>query len=114
MPVTSSTSPGRPKTDTLDAVWLCKLAERPGAAAQLRPPTGDPAAGGGGPLPGRPGRGPHRRKAAGGAGCRVDAQIQLSVVASDSFGVSGRAMLAALVAGERDPKVPSPAGPYPV
>jgi transposase len=27
------------------------------------------------------------------------------VVASDSFGVSGRAMLAALVAGERDPKV---------
>jgi transposase len=30
-------------------------------------------------------------------------------VASDSFGVSGRAMLAALVAGERDPKVPSPA-----
>jgi transposase len=35
----------------------------------------------------------------------VDAQIKLSVVASDSFGVSGRAMLAALVAGERDPKV---------
>jgi transposase len=35
----------------------------------------------------------------------VDAQIKLSVVASDIFGVSGRAMLAALVAGERDPKV---------
>jgi transposase len=35
----------------------------------------------------------------------VDAQINLSVVALDSFGVSGRAMLAALVAGERDPKV---------
>jgi transposase len=34
-----------------------------------------------------------------------DAQIKLSVVASDVFGVSGRAMLAALVAGERDPKV---------
>jgi transposase len=31
------------------------------------------------------------------AGCRVDAQIKLSVVASDSFGVSGRAMLAAFV-----------------
>jgi transposase len=43
----------------------------------------------------------------------VDAQIKLSVVASDSFGVSGRAMLAALVAGERDPRVPSPAGPHP-
>jgi transposase len=35
----------------------------------------------------------------------VDAHIKLSVVASDSFGVSGRAMLAALLAGERDPKV---------
>ena len=35
----------------------------------------------------------------------MDAQINLSVVASDSFGVSGRAMLAALLAGERDPKV---------
>jgi transposase len=34
-----------------------------------------------------------------------DAQIKLSVVASDIFGVSGRAMLAALIAGERDPKV---------
>jgi Transposase IS116/IS110/IS902 family len=35
----------------------------------------------------------------------VDAQIKLSVVASDSFGASGRSMLAALIAGERDPKV---------
>jgi len=34
-----------------------------------------------------------------------DAQIKLSVVASDSFGASGRAMLAALIAGERDPAV---------
>jgi transposase len=34
-----------------------------------------------------------------------DTQIKLSMVASDIFGVSGRAMLAALVAGERDPKV---------
>src|SRR5882757_9399955 len=34
-----------------------------------------------------------------------DAQIKLSVVASDIFGVSGRAMLNALIAGERDPKV---------
>jgi transposase len=35
----------------------------------------------------------------------VDAQIKLSVVASDIFGVSGRQMLAALIGGERDPKV---------
>src|SRR6059058_1528176 len=34
-----------------------------------------------------------------------DACIKLSVVASDIFGVSGRAMMAALIAGQRDPKV---------
>jgi transposase len=33
-----------------------------------------------------------------------DAQIKLSVVASDIFGVSGRDMMRALIAGERDPK----------
>jgi transposase len=33
-----------------------------------------------------------------------DAQIKLSVVATDIFGVSGRDMMAALVGGERDPK----------
>jgi transposase len=32
-----------------------------------------------------------------------DACLKLSVVASDIFGVSGRAMMAALIAGERDP-----------
>jgi hypothetical protein len=30
MPVTPEHLPGRPKTDTLDAVWLCKLAELSG------------------------------------------------------------------------------------
>jgi hypothetical protein len=34
-----------------------------------------------------------------------DAQIKVSVVASDIFGVSGRAMMAALIAGERNPTV---------
>jgi len=34
-----------------------------------------------------------------------DAGIKLSVVASDIFGVSGRAMMNALIAGERDPQV---------
>jgi transposase len=33
-----------------------------------------------------------------------DAQIKLSVVVSDIFGVSGRQMLAALIGGQRDPK----------
>ena len=34
-----------------------------------------------------------------------DAQIKLSVIASDIFGVSGREMMAALIGGQRDPKV---------
>jgi transposase len=34
-----------------------------------------------------------------------DACLKLSVVASDIFGVSGRAMMAALIGGERDPQV---------
>ena len=36
-----------------------------------------------------------------------DALIKLSTVATDIMGVSGRAMLEALVAGQRDPKVPA-------
>src|SRR4029453_7140170 len=105
--------PGRPKTDTLDAVWLCKLAER-----QMLRPSFVP------PRPIRQLRDLARYRAdlvaAGPAEKQrvekllEDAQIKLSVVASALFGVSGRAMLAALVAGERDPKVPSPAGPDPV
>lgn len=39
------------------------------------------------------------------ASWRTDALIKLSVVVSDLFGVSGRAMMAALIAGERDPSV---------
>ena len=96
--------PGRPKTDRLDAVWLCKVAER----QMLRPSFVPP---------------PEIRRLRDVARYRADlvavrtaekqrveklledAQIKLSVVASDIFGVSGRAMLAALLAGERDPKV---------
>jgi transposase len=96
--------PGRPKTDKLDAVWLCKLAER----QMLRPSFVPP---------------PEVRRLRDLTRYRADlvaartaeknrveklledAQVKLSVVASDVFGVSGRAMLAALVAGERDPKV---------
>src|SRR3954449_7879681 len=39
------------------------------------------------------------------ASWRTDALIKLSVVVSDAFGVSGRAIMAALIAGERDPGV---------
>jgi transposase len=96
--------PGRPKTDKLDAVWLCKVAER----QMLRPSFVPP---------------PEIRilrdltryrvdlvEARTAEKSRVeklleDACIKLSVVASDIFGVSGRAMMAALIAGERNPKV---------
>jgi transposase len=96
--------PGRPKTDVLDAVWLCKVAER----QMLRPSF----------VPPRPIRRLRdlTRYRIDLVGARTaeknrveklleDACIKLSVVASDIFGASGRAMMAALIAGERDPKV---------
>ena len=96
--------PGRPKTDKLDAVWLCKLAER----EMLRPSFVPPP-------PIRVLRDLARYRADL-IGVRTaekqrveklleDAQIKLSVVASDIFGVSGRQMLAALIAGQRDPQI---------
>jgi transposase len=95
--------PGRPKTDKLDAVWLCKVAER-----QMLRPSFVP------PPPIRRLRDPARYRAdliavRTAEKNRVeklleDAQIKLSVVASDIFGVSGRDMMAALIAGEPDPR----------
>src|SRR5512133_1118656 len=96
--------PGRPKTDRLDAVWLAKVAERqmlrpsfvpPPAIRRLRDLTryrADLVAT----------RTAEKQRV---EKLLEDAQIKLSVVASDIFGVSGRAMLAALISGERDPKV---------
>lgn len=96
--------PGRPKTDKLDAVWLCKVAER----QMLRPSFVPP---------------PHIRELRDLTRYRSDqvavrtaekqrveklledAQIKLSVVVSDIFGVSGRDMMAALIGGQRDPWV---------
>ena len=96
--------PGRPKTDRLDAVWLCKVAERQMIRPSFVPP-------------------PEFRRLRDLTRYRADlvaartaeknrveklledAQIKLSVVVSDIFGVSGRDMLAALVAGERSPRV---------
>lgn len=96
--------PGRPKTDVLDAVWLCKVAER-----QMLRPSFVP------PRPIRVLRDLTRYRidlvaARTAEKNRVeklleDAGVKLSVVASDIFGVSGRAMMAALIAGERDPKI---------
>ncbi len=96
--------PGRPKTDRLDAVWLCKVAER-----QMLRPSFIP------PIPIRRLRDLTRYRVAlvsdqTGEKNRVeklleDAQIKLSVVATDIFGVSGRDMMAAMIAGERNPQV---------
>ncbi|MFF5208472.1 IS110 family transposase [Streptosporangium sp. NPDC000396] len=98
--------PGRPKSDTIDAVWLCKVAERQMIRPSFVPP-------------------PRIRRLRDLTRYRVDlvgaataeknrveklledAHIKLSVVASDIFGVSGRAMLKALIGGQRDPKVPA-------
>lgn len=95
--------PGRPKTDKLDAVWLCKLAER----GMLRPSF----------VPPKPVRelrdltrlraifvGERSRNKQRVEKVLEDAQIKLSSVATNIFGLSGRAMLEALVGGERDPQ----------
>ncbi|MFE2068220.1 IS110 family transposase [Streptomyces sp. NPDC059467] len=95
--------PGRPKTDKLDAIWLAKLIER----GMVRPSF----------VPPRPvrhlrdltrtrtvfvrERSRHKLRA---DKVLQDAQIKLSSVATDPFGLSGRAMMEALVAGERNPR----------
>ncbi|HEV7831613.1 MAG TPA: IS110 family transposase [Pseudonocardiaceae bacterium] len=96
--------PGRPKTDKIDAVWLAKVVERgmcspslvhPKPIRQLRDLT-------------RYRRSLIRERTR--EKQRVeklleDSQIKLSSVISDIFGVSGREMLGALIAGQRSPKV---------
>jgi transposase len=95
--------PGR-KTDVGDAAWLCELLEHgllrgsfvpPAAIRQLRDLT----------------RYRKRLIQAHTAECQrihktlEDASIRLGSVAADVLGVSGRAMLRGLLAGERDPEV---------
>jgi transposase len=96
--------PGRPKTGKLDCIWLCKVAERqmirpsfvpPPQIRRLRDVTRYRA-----DLVGERNAEKNRVEK-----LLEDACIKLSVVASDIFGKSGRAMMAALIAGERDPKV---------
>jgi Transposase IS116/IS110/IS902 family len=72
--------------------------------AQPGPPQADPAATGSDPLPARPGAGADREKQ------RLektleDAQIKLDSVIASVHGVSGRQMLEAMIAGQRDPAV---------
>jgi transposase len=95
--------PGRPKTDKLDAVWLCKIAERQMIRPSFVPPREirqlrDVARYRADLVAARTAEKQRVEK------LLEDAQIKLSVVVSDIFGVSGRQMLAALIGGQRDPK----------
>lgn len=96
--------PGRPKTDKIDAVWLAKLAERSMVSKSF--------------VPAEAMR--HVRDLARARFDLVedrsrvkqrveklleDALVKISSVLSDLHGVSGRAMIEALIAGERDPGV---------
>jgi transposase len=96
--------PGRPKTDKLDAVWLAKLNERgmlrpsfipPAEIRQLRDYTRLRS-----DLTQERSRHVQRLEK-----LLEDALTGLSTVATDIVGVSGRAMLEALIVGQRDPKV---------
>jgi len=96
--------PGRPKTDKLDAVWLARLNERgmlrpsfvpPAEIRELRDYTRLRAE-----LTKERSR--HKQRV---EKLLEDALVKISIVATDIFGKSGRAMLEALIAGERDPEV---------
>jgi transposase len=96
--------PGRPKTDKLDSVWLAKVTERGSLRSSFVPPE-------------------DIRRLRTHTRCRrhlvqactaekarcekllEDAHLKLSSVITDVNGVSGREMLTAIIAGQRDPKV---------
>jgi transposase len=96
--------PGRPKTDVADAAWIAQLVEHGLVRPSFVPPR-----------PIRELRNLTRyrktvieertREAQRLEKLLEDAGIKLSCVAADILGVSGRAMLAALVAGVRDPEI---------
>jgi transposase len=96
--------PGRPKTDKLDAVWLAKVVEHgmcgpslvhPKPIRQLRDLTRYRRS-----LVREQTREKQRLEK-----LLEDSQVKLSTVISDVLGVSGRQMLEAMIAGQRDPRV---------
>jgi transposase len=96
--------PGRPKTDRLDSAWLARVTEQGSLAGSFVPPED---------IRRLRTRTRYRRRltqarTAEKARCEKlleDAHLKLSSVISDIHGVSGRAMLEAVIAGERNPKV---------
>jgi transposase len=95
---------GRPKTDKLDAVWLAKLCERGMLRPSFVPPAEIRALRDYTRLRTElvEERSRHKQRL---EKLLEDALIKLSSVATDLLGVSARAMIEALIAGERDPKV---------
>jgi transposase len=95
--------PGRPKTDRADSIWLAKIVERGMICSSFVPPE---------PIRRLRTHTRYRRhltQARTAEKQRVeklleDGHLKLSAVISDIHGVSGRDMLDALVAGQRDPK----------
>jgi transposase len=96
--------PGRAKTDKADAAWLAKVAERGMCAPSLVHPK---------PIRELRNLTRYRRSLIRDRTREMqrveklleDAQIKLSSVVTDIFGVSGRQMLEALIAGQRNPAV---------
>jgi transposase len=96
--------PGRPKTDKLDSAWLAKITEQGSLAGSFVPPE---------EIRRLRTHTRYRRRlvqmrTAQKERCEKlleDAHLKLSSVISDIHGVSGRDMLRAIAAGERNPKV---------
>src|SRR5271169_3683939 len=94
--------PGRPKTDKLDSVWLAKITERGSLPASFIPPE---------PIRRLRTCTRYRRHLTQARTAEKqrteklleDGHLKLSSVISDIHGISGRDMLSAIAAGERDP-----------
>jgi transposase len=96
--------PGRPKTDRQDSAWLAKVTERGSLAGSFVPPED---------IRRLRTHTRYRRRLTQARTAEKqraeklleDAHLKLSSVISDVHGVSGRDMLSAIIAGERDPRV---------
>ena len=96
--------PGRPKTDRLDSVWLAKITERGSLASSFVPPEDIRVL----RTHTRYRRRLVQERTAEMGRCEKlleDACVKLSSVITSIHGDSGRDMLNAIIAGERDPKV---------
>jgi transposase len=96
--------PGRPKTDKKDSAWLARITGRGSPASSFVPPEEIRRL----RTHTRYRRRLTQMRTAEKERCEKlleDAHLKLSSVISDIHGVSGRAMLTAIIAGERNPKV---------